>query len=68
MFRAAHWVREQVKAMLSSPIETLGRDAYRGCSLLLKEIDALIVSSPAFTFDRALINSTPGVLRALAAI
>ena len=55
-FRTAHWVREQVRAMLSFPITALGPDTFRDYSLLVEKIDELIVSHPVITIDRTLIE------------
>ena len=55
-FRTAHWVREQVRAMLSFPIMDLGPDIFRDYSLLVEKIDELIVSHPVIIIDYTLIE------------
>lgn len=66
-FRTAHWVRDQVQTMLSSSTAVLGPDTSRGCSLLVKEINALIVSPSTVTIGCALNGSMQGILREVAA-
>ena len=57
-FRAAHWVREQLKPMVSSPIATPDPSTSRDCSFLVEKINELIVSLSAILISHALINST----------
>ena len=68
LFRTPHWVREQLKIMLSSPVAKLDATTSRDCSFLLKEISALIVSLSAILISRALITSTQGDLGAVSAL